>query len=431
MDSVTKIIAQALADDREVMIEDFAKLKLMDQATEEEDSVNTLVCPSKEISDKLTKPLGIETSAIDEGVKTYFTIIKEKLIANDKLKIERFLALKITEEKAKIIDDSISGQKLISPAKKVISYMAHPKFKQIVGGKDFAFIPALSLKEGVESIKTSAILLAIPEEDFFTDTLKFHFNREGWKVDISRTMDEALQSIESGATYLVLVDASLPKYQQLCERIKCSRNTSLIPLIVMLPTGADPHRATEFSVMGNEQLAQPFEIRRLISIAEAELQRASEEMVIFAQEVQFQFPTTDDNIDRANEMAATLFSNSGLDEEGQVALCAAFREGLGNSAQHGNRYRRDKVVNVMYLLDQEKITLIVEDEGKGFDWRLYVDDARGQKALDKARKRHQQGKLGGLGIMLMTKCTDKIEYNEQGNTLTEYKYLPGKKPENF
>ncbi|MCK5346522.1 MAG: ATP-binding protein, partial [Candidatus Heimdallarchaeota archaeon] len=193
--------------------------------------------------------------------------------------------------------------------------------------------------------------------------------------------------------------------------------------IVLLPTGADVNKATEFRVLGNEQLAQPFEVKKLISIAEAELQRASEEQIIFDQEIQFQFPTTDDNIDRANEMAASIFANSGLNDEGQVALSAAFREGVGNAAQHGNRYRRDKIINVMYLLDKDKITLIIEDQGNGFDWRLYVDDAKGSRAVEKARRRHQQGKLGGLGIMLMTRCTDKIEYNEKGNSLTLYKNL--------
>ena len=166
IDGVSRIIAKGLADKREVMIEDFAKLKLIGLPQGQE-AAKPLVIPSAEVGDSLGQQLGIGQKAVSEAIRTYFNIIKEKLIANDKLKIERFLALKITEEKARIIDDPISGQKLISPAKKVISYMAHPKFKQGIGNREFAFIPALSIKEGVESIKTSTILLAIPEEDFF------------------------------------------------------------------------------------------------------------------------------------------------------------------------------------------------------------------------------------------------------------------------
>ena len=421
IDTITSFISQAIKANREVVIDDFAKLKL--NPSSQSEHVRPLLIPTNEVVAPIARAMGINVNLAKSAIATYFAIVKEKIINNDRLKIDRFLALKITEEKARIIDDPVSGQKTISPAKKVISYMSHPKFKQATGGREFQFIPSISLKEGVEAIKTSVILLAIPDEDFFTDTLKYHFNKEGWKIQIAKNMDHAFDIINAGQAYLVIVDSTMEHYQRLCEKIKITRSTSLVPLIVLLPTGADVNKATEFRVQGNEQLAQPFEVRKLISIAEAELQRASEEQIIFDQEIQFQFPTTDDNIDRANEMAASIFANSGLNDEGQVALSAAFREGVGNAAQHGNRYRRDKIINVMYLLDKDKITLIIEDQGNGFDWRLYVDDAKGSRAVEKARRRHQQGKLGGLGIMLMTRCTDKIEYNEKGNSLTLYKNL--------
>ncbi|MCD4657880.1 MAG: ATP-binding protein [Planctomycetes bacterium] len=421
IDTITLFISQAINANREVVIDDFAKLKL--NPTSQTENIKPLLIPTNEVISPIARALSINVNITKKAITSYFAIVKEKIINNDRLKIDRFLALKITEEKARIIDDPISGQKTISPSKKVISYMSHPKFKQATGGKEFQFIPSVSLKEGVEAIKTSVILLAIPDEDFFTDTLKYHFNKEGWKIQIAKNMDDAFDIINAGKAYLAIVDSTMPDYLRLCEKIKITRSTSLIPLIVLLPTGADINKATEFRVQGNEQLAQPFEVKKLLSISEAELQRASEEQIIFDQEIQFQFPTTDDNIDRANEMAASIFANSGLNDEGQVALSAAFREGVGNAAQHGNRYRRDKIINVMYLLDKEKITLIIEDQGNGFDWRLYVDDAKGSRAVEKARRRHQQGKLGGLGIMLMTRCTDKVEYNEKGNTLTLYKGL--------
>lgn len=426
VDGITTAIARALSEQREVLIEDFAKVRLSGE--EPAADSQPFIVPSPEMLGPLSQRFGIAQEELDSATRAYFTILKERLVANDKLKIDRFLALKVSEENAKIIDDPISGQKLIAPAKKVISFMAHPRFKQSIGGRDIAFIPALSLKQGVEAIKTSTILLAVPQKDFFTDTLEFHFNRAGWKVKVCQDVDETSTSVESGATYLVIVDAQLPNFQRLTETLKSNRQTSLIPIIVMLPKGSDPKRATEFTVLGNEQVAQPFEIRRLLTVAESQLQRASEEQIIFEQEVHFQFPTNDQNIDRANELAAKLFAGSGLDEEGQVALCAAFREGLGNAAQHGNRHRRDKIIDVMYLLDKQKITIVISDEGKGFDWRLYVDDTHGKNAVEKARKRHREGKLGGLGIMLILKCTDRLEYNEKGNVLTEYKYLPGYQP---
>ena len=62
------------------------------------------------------------------------------------------------------------------------------------------------------------------------------------------------------------------------------------------------------------------------------------------------------NIEKVIEHCHKLLEKSGMDEEGQVAMGAAFREGVVNAAQHGNKYKRDKKIRVQYLLDRENIT---------------------------------------------------------------------------
>ncbi|MDQ7781029.1 MAG: ATP-binding protein, partial [Planctomycetota bacterium] len=127
--------------------------------------------------------------------------------------------------------------------------------------------------------------------------------------------------------------------------------------------------------------------------------------------------------ERANEFAHKLFEVSGLKEEDVVAMAAAIREAIGNACQHGNRYRRDKKVECLYLLDKEKVTVMVKDQGQGFDHQKYVKRGMSGNSLHAARERHKEGKLGGLGIMLMLKCTDKLEYNDIGNSITLTKYV--------
>jgi anti-sigma regulatory factor (Ser/Thr protein kinase) len=104
-------------------------------------------------------------------------------------------------------------------------------------------------------------------------------------------------------------------------------------------------------------------------------------------------------------------------------MSAAFREGVVNAAQHGNKYKRDKKIEVQYLLDTEKITLVVHDQGGGFNHEMYVKSGATKDAISAARERHQQGRMGGLGIMLMLRCCDRLEYNNQGNQITLTKYL--------
>jgi anti-sigma regulatory factor (Ser/Thr protein kinase) len=113
---------------------------------------------------------------------------------------------------------------------------------------------------------------------------------------------------------------------------------------------------------------------------------------------------------------------SGLVEEEQVSLGAAFRETLANAAQHGNKHRRDKLLEVLYLLDKEKIIITITDSGFGFDWQKYVNINKGGNAIGRARQSQKEGRLGGLGIMLIMRCVDKLEYNDTGNVATLTKY---------
>lgn len=349
--------------------------------------------------------------------------IRDHLLKGVEVQLTDFATLSVGERKAKIIRDPKSGQKMIAPSRKILQFAAAAPLIREVNNQSISFIPSQDMQDRLAKMKTATILLLVPEYDFFVKTIEYHFNRAGWKVEVATGSREAFDKLERGNTYLILLDAGMPGAQEICERVKCKRDTSLIPLILMYPKGTDTKRPDRFRICGDEQVIQPFEVKNLLTLAETELARSSEEEAIFKQEVTFQLPTEDESIDKANEMAKKLFEASGLTEKDQVALCAAFREALGNAAQHGNKHRRDKPLEVLYLLDNEKITVAVTDSGQGFDHQRYLDQGKQGNVLAAARESHKAGKLGGLGIMLMLKCVDKLEYNDKGNVITLTKYI--------
>ena len=163
--------------------------------------------------------------------------------------------------------------------------------------------------------------------------------------------------------------------------------------------------------------------RGLLYTSDTVLRRSTEEEAIFDQEVLLQFSSNDEHIDKANKLAQKLFAISGLSQEEQITMAAAFREAVGNGAQHGNKHKTDAMMEVLYILDKKKITIVVTDSGPGFDWQNYLNLGKQGDAVGRARERFQEGKLGGLGIMLMLKCVDKVEYNDKGNVLTLTKSL--------
>ena len=191
----------------------------------------------------------------------------------------------------------------------------------------------------------------------------------------------------------------------------------------MFPTEASFKTLKDVTVVGDENLPQPFEFRQLLDHADAEIIRAAEEELIFLQQLNIQLPTDEPSIEKVIDMVHKLLETSGLNEEGQVAMSAAFREAVVNAAQHGNKYKRDRKIEVQYLLDNEKITTVVKDQGGGFNHEQYVKSGSTRDAISAARERHAQGRMGGLGIMLMLRCCDRLEYNQNGNQLTLTKFL--------
>ncbi len=360
----------------------------------------------KEIADELETKCELSADKAETVVDTVVEYVKAQLLRGNTVTLKDFANLKIVEKKAHIVKDPETGHQYISPAENVLSC-----------------VPIDNFQKQIESAKLSSIIMALPHNDPFARVIEFHFSRVGWKVVVVNGVDECLQTLKKSGAYLTIVDHGLKDSQRLIEEIKCSKGTSMIPLITLYPSDKDPEKSTDFVILGDEHLVEPFEVYTLLMLAESELARSSEEEVIFEQQVSFQFGTTEENLERANQLGQRLFRASPLDEEAQVAMSAAFREACGNAGQHGNKDNPSKLIKALYLLDREKLTVVVSDEGPGFEHSTYTLRGETKDAVSAARERHHQGRVGGLGIMLMMKCADKLEYNDVGNMITLTKYI--------
>ena len=77
---------------------------------------------------------------------------------------------------------------------------------------------------------------------------------------------------------------------------------------------------------------------------------------------------------------------------------------------------------VGYIGSKDVVSVLVEGLRK-LEYRGYDSAGVALVRDGSVDLRRSAGKLGGLGIMLMTKCVDKVEYNDAGNriTLTKFK----------
>jgi serine/threonine-protein kinase RsbW len=101
----------------------------------------------------------------------------------------------------------------------------------------------------------------------------------------------------------------------------------------------------------------------------------------------------------------------GFDEEMGEQVNLAVIEAGTNAIKHGNKEDPNKRARFEFIVEPDRLTVVVEDQGKGFD-RTQVADP-----LDPANLL----KSSGRGIFLMEACMDEVIYNESGTLVTMIK----------
>ena len=136
------------------------------------------------------------------------------------------------------------------------------------------------------------------------------------------------------------------------------------------------------------------------------------------QQLAFSIPSKDRFIDQAQQFLARLVRQSGMDEMKVEAFMTCTKELILNAHRHGHEYDESKTITIRYRDLGDRIQLVIEDQGGGFDHESVVGKVRNLSAAEAARQRYQSGGFGGLGFQMITRMSDELEYNEAGNVVT-------------
>jgi serine/threonine-protein kinase RsbW len=123
--------------------------------------------------------------------------------------------------------------------------------------------------------------------------------------------------------------------------------------------------------------------------------------------IRFDFSSTMKNIDAVCEQTDQYLRSTiaGI-EKHLFPIQLVIREGLTNAVRHGNEGDPGKIVRFeLSIINKEMVKMMIEDEGKGFDWR-------GQR--NEILNDNQEH---GRGIIIMGTYFNGCSYNEKGNIL--------------
>ncbi len=270
-------------------------------------------------------------------------------------------------------------------------------------------------------------VLVVDDKRDTNDTLASLVQARGFEAIQVFTGAEALEAVATQKPDLILLDIMLEDISafELCDRFKRARETNLIPIVMVTATHDAHHRTAGVRVGANGYLTKPFTPAQLYETIDAALSWNEEHNKRGTTgEVNFDVRSELTYLSQASDMLADLFAHTPLTDRHIKDLKQAIMEMGGNAIEWGHRKNADLVLRITYRIDPTSITLIITDQGPGFNPRNLPHAASDDDPIGHIEIRNELGlREGGFGIMLARGLVDEFRYNKRGNEVTLVKHF--------
>jgi serine/threonine-protein kinase RsbW len=123
--------------------------------------------------------------------------------------------------------------------------------------------------------------------------------------------------------------------------------------------------------------------------------------------------STLDSVDVAEEAVLKEAEELGFEEDDLHKIGMSVRECMVNAVVHGNRYNARKKVHVMIQRTSDRLAVVIQDEGDGFDMAELPDPLANENLL-----RHS-----GRGLLLIQAFMDEFQIRPREPKGTEVKMV--------
>ena len=132
-----------------------------------------------------------------------------------------------------------------------------------------------------------------------------------------------------------------------------------------------------------------------------------------ARTVDLLLDSTLDSVDVAEEAVLKEAQEMGFDEDDMHKIGMSVRECMVNAVVHGNRYNARKKVHLMIQRTSDRLAIVIQDEGEGFDMADLPDPLANENLL-----RHS-----GRGLLLIQAFMDEFQIRPREPKGTEVKMV--------
>jgi DNA-binding response OmpR family regulator len=227
---------------------------------------------------------------------------------------------------------------------------------------------------------------------------------------------------------VMLLDLMLPDINgfDVCRRLRTDPETRLIPVVMLTALNDVQHRVHGFRVGANAYVAKPYGVEDLFeAIATARAWRASMEQRALHGEIHVELNSEITLLKDLNDFLMLVCQSTPMQQEQVIQIRQAVMEMAHNAIEWGNLHQSDRLVNITYRIHEDRLEIVVQDQGPGFDRNSLPHAAVPDDPFTHLDVREKLGlRAGGFGLLICQGMVDEMRYNDAGNEVTLIKRYP-------
>jgi DNA-binding response OmpR family regulator len=227
---------------------------------------------------------------------------------------------------------------------------------------------------------------------------------------------------------LVLLDLMLPDIDgfEVCRRLRSLPGAIDLPVVMVTALHGDDHRRLGFRVGANAYLTKPYgasDLNQAIDLART--WRDSLEHERLRGEIRIEMDSAPSYLREVNDFLVGLYRTTPLTIDQVQHLQQAVLEIGQNAVEWGNRMRIELPVDLTYRVFEDRVEIVIRDQGSGFDRSMLPHAATRDDPLRHMEVRRELGlREGGFGLLISRGMVDEMTHNEAGNEVTLTKRFP-------
>ena len=110
-------------------------------------------------------------------------------------------------------------------------------------------------------------IIIVEDDEDIADSIRYNLEREGFRVRIAATGEDALNVILNGPPSLILLDLNLPRMSgfEICRRLRAESSTALVPIIMLTARADEADKVLGLNMGADDYIAVPFNPEELVA----------------------------------------------------------------------------------------------------------------------------------------------------------------------